>query len=149
MNDWRKMTQDWVLVSSSHEKLDDPEEVWDCTRYCAECIAVQRGISVPEAVAYIAAASPAFKRRRQDNDAFNAADRRAAEAFEGLSKGERRLIAIQDMKTVLAPLTRFLELKCKLFKERSQKIEEQDALIAKLRSCTNMDEAMVLIPQLE
>ena len=115
MNDWRKMTQDWVLVSSSHEKLDDPEEVWDCTRYCAECIAVQRGISVPEAVAYIAAASPAFKRRRQDNDAFNAADRRAAEACEGLSKGERRLIAIQEMKTVLAPLRRFLELTCKLF----------------------------------
>ena len=40
-------------------------------------------------------------------------------------------------------------MKCKLFKERSQNIEEQDALMAKFRSCSNMNEAMELIPQLE
>ena len=36
-----------------------------------------------------------------------------------------------------------------MFKERSRKIEEQDALIAKIRSCKNMGEAMLLIPRLE
>ena len=61
MNDWHKMTQEWTLISRPHEKLDDPEEFWDFIRYCAECVALQRGISVPEAVVYIAQDSPTFK----------------------------------------------------------------------------------------
>ena len=44
------------------------------------------------------------------------------EAFEGLSKGERRRVAVQEMKGILQPIAHFIRLKCAMFRERADAI---------------------------
>jgi len=149
---WREMTQEWTPHGPRHEHFGDmkeEEECWNCTPLCCRRIATQKGMSMPAAKVHIAQSQPNFQRRRTDNDLVNEADQRIAEAFEGLMKGERRLLALEDMRSTLKPLTKFLRLKCSIFRERSQRIAEQDVLMERLRRCADMDEAMGLIPQLE
>ena len=88
----------------------DPEEI---TKYwCTLCMAKTWGVRPEEAQARILQERLGFAKKRAKNEVFKAADSKAAEAFPGITKGERRLVAIQLMIEAVAPLTKFIELKC-------------------------------------
>jgi hypothetical protein len=148
-NHWRKMTQEWSLANAPHERLGDDEELWNVVRLCAECLAKKRGITVIAAMAAIVEEAPVHNKRKEANERFNEADRRAAEAFEGLSKGERRRISVAMMRGLLAPISKFLKLKVAVFRKRSQVLEEQEEMIVKLKACNSIEEAMALMPAME
>ena len=100
-------------------------------------------------MASIAASNPAYWRRIKDNDDFKEADARTAADFEGLSKGERRKITVAKMRDCLQPISNFIKLKCAVFRERSNVIEEQTMMMERLRKCSNMNEALEIVPELE
>jgi hypothetical protein len=110
-------------------------KVWNC--------------SFPDAQARILAERPGLAKKRAKNEAFKAADNKAAEASPALSKSERRTIVVQDLKMVILPLVKFIQLKCAALRLRSACFEEHDLLLQKLKESKTLDEENELIPDLE
>ena len=74
---------------------------------------------------------------------------RVASVLEGLSKGECRNIIMAQMRVALQPMSQFIKLKCVVFRGHSQVIEEQTAMMDRLRTCSCLEEAMASMPELE
>ena len=90
----------------------DPEEV--VSYRCSTCMSKVWNCSVPDAQSRILAERAGLAKKRAKNEAFKAADNKAAEAVFALSKSERRTILVQEMKMVILPLVKFIRAALRL-----------------------------------
>ena len=59
------------------------------------------------------------KNRREQNVAFNEAAATVVAAVPGVTRGQRRALAIDLMKEAMGPLARFVRIKTKMLSQRS------------------------------
>ena len=84
-------------------------KMWECTPQ--------------EAQARIIGERPGFVKKRAKNEALTILDAKVAQALLALSKSERRLVTtkimVEDMQQVVAPLSKYIQLKCASLRLRS------------------------------
>jgi hypothetical protein len=127
----------------------DDDDAWHTVYFCYQCMAVRWGCSEVDAVVRIRDGRRDMKRRREQNDAFNAAAAQVVAAVPGVSKGERRELAIDLIKEVMSPLVRFVRIKTKMLKQRSLLLEEHSALIVRMRDAQQLRDVLDLVPRLD
>ena len=138
-------------VAGSGATTNDPEEI--VFYWCAVCMAKMWECTPQEAQARIIGERPGFAKKRAKNEAFKIADAKVAQALPALTKSDRRLIAtritVEDMQEVVAPLSKFIQLKCASLRLRSDCVDQHNVLLQKLKSASTIEEANELIPELE
>ena len=92
---------------------------------------------------------PHIKRGRKDKEAFAKAEASVATDVPCMSKGQRRRAAAEVLRGVFSPLAKFVLLKAKVFGQRGHLLDRHAALIAQMRTCSDMVQALGLMPQLD
>jgi hypothetical protein len=146
---WRVMDEVRTTLYQSSGRWGDDDDIVDFKYVCAECRALEWGITVQEAQARILENRPSMLRRKKYNEAFRTADAKSAAAFPGMSKGERRLVTIASMKEIIAPLAKFIQLKARMRRARSDMIDEHKLLIDQLANAKSIEEANEVLPNIE
>jgi hypothetical protein len=131
MEKWKDCNQVRVATKTSNEAYGDDNEEFHIDYYCPECMARQWNCS-PQS--RIRDTQPHVQKRRWQQQEFAEADKKAAEAVPGASKGERRMITKDSMKGAIAPIARFVLLKAKVLRERGEVMERHTALINKMKA---------------
>ena len=146
---WRACYEECVITRRSAGVIGDDEDQFFTTYYCFGCMAVRWGCAEGDALVRIRDGRRDVKRRREQNAAFNAATAKVVAAVPGVSKSERRELAIDLIKEVMSPLVRFVRIKTKMLKQRSLLLGEHSALIVRMRDAQQLRDVLDLIPRLD
>ena len=107
------------------------------------------GCDEADAVTRIRDGKPHIKKRREQHATFNAASSTVVAAVPGVSRGARRLLAIELMKDAMGPMARFVRLKTRFLQQRSVLVERHSALLEKMRDAVGLQDVLALVPQLD
>ena len=64
----------------------------------------------------------------------------------GITKGQRRVLAVDYLKEAMGPLARFVRIKTKMLKLRSALLEQHSALLEQMRDAVRLQDVLALIP---
>ena len=129
--------------------LGDDDDEFYTAYFCFRCMAVRWGCAEADAIVLIRDGRRDVKRRREQNAAFNAAAATVVAAVPGITKGQRRVLAVDYLKEAMSPLVRFVRIKTKMLRQRSLLLEENSALIVRMRDALQLRDVLDLIPQLD
>ena len=128
---------------------DDVDDEFALFYWCAVCKAKEWGCELKEAQLRIIQERPCYKRHQDQASRFKEADAKVAEAIPGMSKGERRTLAIEDMRAVLAPLGKFILLKRKVLLRQGEAVERFRQLEDKLKNLASVEEIAAVTAEME
>jgi hypothetical protein len=118
------------------------------TYRCAACMGQEWEISTREALFRIRDGRCDINKRRKQNAAFNQASSTIAQNAPGLSRGERRNLAVDLMREAIGPILRFILLKEKALAHRGKLLEQHEDLMERLRGARQLEDIQFWIPDL-
>jgi len=150
---WRFAEEERVLTKRGtlgpRTFMDDVDDEFALFYWCAVCKAKEWGCELKEAQLRIIQERPCYKRHQDQASRFKEADAKVAEAIPGMSKGERRTLAIEDMRAVLAPLGKFILLKRKVLLRQGEAVERFRQLEDKLKNLASVEEIAAVTAEME
>ena len=150
---WRFAAEERVLTKRGtlgpRTLENDVDDEFALYYWCAACKAVDWGVDQKEAQLRIIRERPSYQRHQDQASRFKEADAKVAEAVPGMTKGERRSIAVKEMKAVLAPLVKFILLKRKVLLRQGEAVERFRGLEQKLAGLKSMEEAAEVMAEME
>ena len=85
-------------------------------------------------------------RGKKQNAAFNAAAATVVAAVPGITRGQRRVPAVDLLKDAMRPLARFVRIKTKLLQQRCLLLEAHSSLIVRMRDALQLRDVLLDSP---